>query len=150
MLKKISLLLLLCSLWGCDYKPLYLKKNDLGKLIKITTLNGDSKINKTIVSFLRLKDIKNINSGYTLVLNSTKRIDVVSKDKSGNPSVYRSTVIVDLLLSDANTTIKQKEFNSSFTYNNSQNKFDLSQYQKNIEINLINEIAEKIFIFLRS
>ncbi len=150
MLKKISLLLLLCSLWGCDYKPLYLKKNDLGKLIKITTLNGDSKINKTIVSFLRLKDIKNINSGYTLVLNSTKRIDVVSKDKSGNPSVYRSTVIVDLLLSDANTTIKQKEFNSSFTYNNSQNKFDLSQYQKNIEINLINEIAEKIFIFLKS
>tara|TARA_B100000795_G_C22649706_1_gene379821 strand:- start:71 stop:523 length:453 start_codon:yes stop_codon:yes gene_type:complete len=150
MLKKISLLLLLCSLWGCDYKPLYLKKNDLGKLIKITTLNGDSKINKTIVSFLRLKDNKNINSGYTLVLNSTKRIDVVSKDKSGNPSVYRSTVIVDLLLSDANTTIKQKEFNSSFTYNNSQNKFDLSQYQKNIEINLINEIAEKIFIFLRS
>ena len=150
MLKKISLLLLLCSLWGCGYKPLYLKKNDLGKLIKITTLNGDSKINKTIVSFLRLKDIKNINSGYTLVLNSTKRIDVVSKDKSGNPSVYRSTVIVDLLLSDANTTIKQKEFNSSFTYNNSQNKFDLSQYQKNIEINLINEIAEKIFIFLRS
>tara|TARA_B100000780_G_scaffold244562_1_gene188228 strand:+ start:1302 stop:1754 length:453 start_codon:yes stop_codon:yes gene_type:complete len=150
MLKKISLLLLLCSLWGCDYKPLYLKKNDLGKLIKITTLNGDSKINKTIVSFLRLKDNKNINSGYTLVLNSTKRIDVVSKDKSGNPSVYRSTVIVDLLLSDANTTIKQKEFNSSFTYNNSQNKFDLSQYQKNIEINLINEIAEKIFIFLKS
>ena len=89
MLKKISLLLLLCSLWGCDYKPLYLKKNDLGKLIKITTLNGDSKINKTIVSFLRLKDNKNINSGYTLVLNSTKRIDVVSTDKSGNPSVYR-------------------------------------------------------------
>ena len=91
-----------------------------------------------------------MNSGYTLVLNSTKRIDVISKDKSGNPSVYRSSVIVNLLLSDAKATIKQKEFNSSFTYNNTQNKFDLSQYQKNIEVNLINEISEKIFIFLKS
>ena len=143
-------MLLLCSLWGCDYTPIYLKKYDLGQLIKTTTLNGDPKINKIIISFLELKENKNMNSGYTLVLNSTKRIDVISKDKSGNPSVYRSSVIVNLLLSDAKATIKQKEFNSSFTYNNSQNKFDLSRYQKNIEINLINDIAEKIFIFLKS
>ena len=33
---------------------------------------------------------------------------------------------------------------------NTQNKFDLSQYQKNIELNLINEISEKIFIYLRT
>ena len=46
--------------------------------------------------------------------------------------------------------IKQKEFNSSFTYSNTQSKFDLSQYQKNIESNLINEISEKIFIYLRT
>tara|TARA_B110000027_G_scaffold109115_1_gene116467 strand:+ start:1229 stop:1681 length:453 start_codon:yes stop_codon:yes gene_type:complete len=150
MLKKISLLLLLCALWSCDYTPIYLKKSDLGQLIKTSTLNGDPKINKTIISFLGLKENKNMNSGYTLVLNSTKRIDVVSKDKSGNPSVYRSSVIVNLVLNDANKTIKKKKFNSSFTYNNSQNKFDLSRYQKNIEINLINDIAEKIFIFLKS
>ena len=150
MLKKISLLLLLCALWSCDYTPIYLKKSDLGQLIKTSTLNGDPKINKTIISFLGLKENKNMNSGYTLVLNSTKRIDVVSKDKSGNPSVYRSSVIVNLVLNDANKTIKKKKFNSSFTYNNSQNKFDLSRYQKNIEINLINDIEEKIFIFLKS
>ena len=143
-------MLLLCALWSCDYTPIYLKKSDLGQLIKTSTLNGDPKINKTIISFLGLKENKNMNSGYTLVLNSTKRIDVVSKDKSGNPSVYRSSVIVNLVLNDANKTIKKKKFNSSFTYNNSQNKFDLSRYQKNIEINLINDIAEKIFIFLKS
>ncbi len=143
-------MLLLCALWGCDYTPIYLKKSNLGQLIKTSTLNGDPKINKAIISFLGLKENKNMNSGYTLVLNSTKRVDVVSKDKSGNPSVYRLSVIVNLLLNDAKETIKKKEFNSSFTYNNSQNKFDLSRYQKNIEINLINDIAEKIFIFLKS
>ena len=30
------------------------------------------------------------------------------------------------------------------------NKFDLSQYQKNIETNLIDQIAEEIRIFLNS
>ena len=150
MLKKITLLLLLCSFWSCGYTSLYLKKNDLDQPIKITTLNGDPKINRMIMSFLGIKENKNIESGYTLILNSTKKIDTVSKDKSGNPSVYRSSIIVNFSLSNEDVIIKQKEFNSSFTYNNSQNKFDLSQYQKNIEVNLINEISEKIFIFLKS
>ena len=150
MLRKITLLLLLCSFGSCGYTPLYLKKNDLDRPIKIATLNGDLKVNKMIMSFLGIKENKNIESGYTLILNSTKKIDTVSKDKSGNPSVYRSSIIVNFSLSNEEVIIKQKEFNSSFTYNNSQNKFDLSQYQKNIEVNLINEISEKIFIFLKS
>ena len=150
MLKKISLLLLLCSLWNCGYTPLYLKKNDLDQPIKIAKLSGDSKINKMIMSFLGLKVDKNIKSGYTLVLESAKVIEIISKDKNGNPSVYRSSMKVNFLLSNDGKIIKQKEFNSTFAYNNSEDKFELSQYQKNIEINLINEISEKIVIFLRS
>ena len=150
MLKKITLLLLLCSFWSCSYTPLYLKKNDLDQPIKIATLNGDSKVNKMIMSFLGINENKDIESGYRLILNSTKKINVVSKDKAGNPSVYRSSIIVNFSLSNEEVIIKQKEFNSSFTYNNNQSKFDLSQYQKNIEINLVNEISEKIFIYLRT
>ena len=44
--------------------------------------------------------------------------------------------------------MKDKNFISDFTYNNKENKFDLSQYQKEIEENLINKIIEKIYIFL--
>ena len=149
MLKKITLLLLLCFFLSCGYEPLYLKKNNLEQIIKIATLSGDQKINKMIMSSLGIKEDKNAISGYTLKLKSKKKIDVISKDKNGNPSVYRSSVIINFSLTDEGTIIKQKEFNSSFTYNNSQNRFDLSQYQKNIELNLINEISEKIFIYLR-
>jgi hypothetical protein len=150
MLKKISLLLLFCFVWNCGYSPLYLKKNNLDKTIKIITLKGNPKINKMVMSFLGLKESKNIESTYALLLDSSKKIEVVSKDKNGNPSVYRSSIIINFLLSDNEKIIKQKEFNASFTYNNSQNKFNLFQYQKNIEVNLINEISEKIFIFLKS
>ena len=150
MLKKITLLSLICFFWSCGYEPIYLKKNDLKQQISAITLNGDQKINKIILSSLRIKEDKNSTSGYALILKSSKKIDVISKDDTGNPSIYRSSIIVNFSLTDHDTIIKQKEFNSSFTYNNNQSKFDLSQYQKNIELNLINEISEKIFIYLRT
>ena len=150
MLKKITLLLLLCLFLSCGYEPLYLKKNYLEKQINVITLNGDQKINKMIISSLGIKEDKNSTSGHALILKSSKKIDVISKDKTGNPSVYRSTIIVNLSVTDDDTIIKQKEFNLSFTYNITQNKFDFSQYQKNIELNLISEISEKIFIYLRT
>jgi len=150
MLKKITLLFLFCLFWSCGYTPLYLEKYNLDQPIKVITLNGDQKINKIIVSSLGLKIDKNIKSGYTLVLNSTKKIDIVSKDKNGNPLIYRTSVMVDFSLNNKESTIKQKKFNSSFTYNTTKNKFDLSQYQKSIQLDLINEISEKIFIYLRT
>jgi len=45
----------------------------LNQPIKIATLNGDPKVNKMILSFLGIKENKNIESGYTLILNSTKK-----------------------------------------------------------------------------
>tara|TARA_B110000881_G_scaffold21953_1_gene15936 strand:- start:40 stop:492 length:453 start_codon:yes stop_codon:yes gene_type:complete len=150
MLKKTTLLLLLCFFWSCGYEPLYLKKIDLDQKIKVITFSGDQKINKIIMSSLGIKEDRNLTSGYILTLKSSKKIDVVSKDKTGNPSAYKSSIIVNFSLTNEETIIKQKEFNSSFTYNNSQNKFSLSQYQRNVELNLINEISEKIFIYLRT
>ena len=150
MLKKTTLLLILCFFWSCGYEPLYLKKIDLDQKIKIVTFSGDQKINKIILSSLGIKEDRNSTPGYILALKSSKKIDVVSKDKTGNPSVYRSSIIVNFSLTNEGTIIKQKEFNSSFTYNNSLNKFSLSQYQKNIELDLINEISDKIFIYLRT
>ena len=150
MLKKITLLLLLCFFWSCGYEPLYLKKNDLKQTIKVVNIDGNQKINKFILSSLGIKEDKDLLTGYNLTLKSSKKIDIISKDKTGNPSTYRTSIIVNFSLTNEETIIKQKEFNSSFTYNNSQNKFDLSQYQKNIESNLIDEISEKIFIYLRT
>ena len=150
MLKKITLLLSLCFFWGCGYEPLYLKKNDYKQQINVITFSGDQKINKLIISFLGIKENRNLISGYILTLKSSKKIDVVSKDKTGNPSAYKSSIIVNFTLTNKETIIKEKEFNSSFSYNNSKDKFGLSKYQREVELNLINEISEKIFIYLRT
>ena len=151
MLKKTSILLILCFLFSCGYQPLYLKNNDLRDHISSVKLEGDKKINRTIISFLNLKENKDIKIGNELTLSSKKKIEVISKDKAGNPSTFRSILMVNVSLNDnKDKTIKQKKFSVSFSYNTVQNKFELSQYQKNIELNLIDEISEKIFIYLKS
>ena len=150
MAKKITLLLVIFLIWGCGYQPIYLKKNNSEQKIKTITLNGDQKINKIIINSLGIKEDRNLPTEYSLILKSLKKIDIISKDKSGNPLAYKTSIIVDISLTEKERIIKQKEFVSTFTYNASDNKFNLSQYQKNIELNLINEISEKIFIYLRS
>ena len=150
MTKKITLLLVIFLIWGCGYQPIYLKKNNSEQKIKTITLNGDQKINKIIINSLGIKEDRNLPTEYSLILKSLKKIDIISKDKSGNPTVYKTSIIVNFSLTEKERIIKQKKFDSSFTYNATDNKFNLSQYQKNIESNLINEISEKISIYLRS
>tara|TARA_B110000438_G_C15591386_1_gene554007 strand:- start:353 stop:802 length:450 start_codon:yes stop_codon:yes gene_type:complete len=147
MIKKIFILLILVTLTSCDYEPIYSKKNNTNELINKIELSGDKKINRAITSALNLKK-SNKKSGYKLILTSKKKIEIISKDKAGNASTLRTTIKVKTLLNRDDETLKEKNFNSSFTYNNMKNKFDLSQYQKNIETNLVNKIAKEIFIFL--
>ena len=43
---------------------------------------------------------------------------------------------------------KTKSFSKTFDYNNNSNKFELKQYEKDIENNLINKIVERSVIYL--
>ena len=101
---------------------------------------------------VQLKSLQNNDKkiGYDAKINSTKLLEVVSKDSSGNPSIYRLSVMVNLKLLDNQSIIKQRDFDKSFTFNDNENKFELAQYKKNIEMNLVNEVTEKIFIFISS
>ncbi len=150
MFKKISLILVFFSLYNCGYEPLYLKSENLNFSISKLSLQGDKKINRRIVSVLNLKENKEEKSIYEYVLISKKTVKIVSRDKKGNPSTYRMNISVKLSILNNDELIKGKIFNADFHYNNNINKFDLSQYEKDIEINLINEITDKIIIFLKS
>ena len=109
---------------------------------------GDKNINKSIISYLNIKNNNNRGAKYNLTLNSTRLVETVAKDKMGNASVYKTTIRVKLLMNEGDILIKTKTFMSDFIYNNNSNKFDFYQYQKNIDKNLINNLSEKILIFL--
>ena len=149
-IKKFIFFMIFVSLSNCGYESVFSKRNTNNISIKKIEMVGDKSISRKIISLSSLKENKKNISGYTLLLDSKKIIDVTAKDKSGNASIYRTTIITKLVLSDGDKIIKEKLFNLNFSYNDMTNKFDLSQYQENIEKNLIDKIAQEILIYLNS
>jgi|TARA_B110000971_G_C19924162_1_gene460715 hypothetical protein len=147
MIKKAFLYMLLLTLVACGYEPMLLNKNNLNNIIQSFQLEGNKKINKKIISSLNLKK-QNKKTGYNLIIKSNKVIETVSRDANGNIAVYKTKISVLVTLLNDDKIFKEKLFNVDFTYNDLENKFDLSQYQKDIELNLINEITENIVVFL--
>jgi len=150
-IKKFIYILILLALTNCGYQPIYNKSKNTNYSIKDIEIEGNKKINRKIITFANLKENNNQAYSYNVSLNSTKKIEIVSKDQAGTASIFRTTISVNLSLKDPNNKniiVKSKNFTSSFSYNNTKNKFDLQQYQKNIEENLIIKIAEEIIIFL--
>jgi len=152
-IKKLTFILIFFLLANCGYEAIYLKKNISNISINKIILEGNKQINRKIITQANLSKNNNETYAYDLTLISNKTIESTAKDNSGNTSVYKTTITVKFYLKDPNNQnqiFKEKDFTSSFSYNNMKNKFDLSQYQKNIENNLINKIAEEIIIFLSS
>ena len=94
------------------------------------------------------------NSGRTiskLVKNlnlSESKIIILAKDNSGNATSYKTNIIIQLSLTKDEKIMKNKRFEKNFTYSNLNNKFELSKYQKQVESNMINSLAQEIRIFL--
>lgn len=148
-IKKLLLIFFIFGLTSCGYEAIYSKNQKFNMSINDIKMEGDKRINKKIISLLNLRKNNNSNK-IKLKLNSSKKIEAISKDKLGNSSIYRMTIVVYLELNNDDKNLKKKEFSSNFAYNNIKNKFDLSEYQKSIELNLIDKISEEILIFLNS
>jgi hypothetical protein len=153
MIKKLFLVIFIFFLTNCGYEPLYTNKNN--SLIEFNSINtaGDEKINKRIISLMRINKKQNNSSLYSLLIDSNKKREILAKDTSGDITSYKLSLKVTLSIIDSinkEKVIKFKEFNSSYTYKNAENKFQLSQDEKNIIDNLIESSVRKIIIFLNS
>ena len=147
-MKKIFVnLILILMLSNCGYAPIYSNKNFNFDLNKITK-KENSKLNSNIAKNLRVfSNADNPNKIY-LKIDSKKVINIIAKDKKGNPSRYDMsiTMIVDVEYRENKTM--QKTFAENFNYNTSANKFELSQYEKEIEELLIDKIIEDCITYL--
>jgi hypothetical protein len=150
MIKKIIFLILILSLANCGYQPIFVKNSTNKFLIQEYELIGDKTVNRKIISQLNLKKNPNKKSGYVLALSSFKKIEIAAKDKTGNASKFNTNITVNIKISKNNNLIKEKSFSENYNYSNSENKFDLLQYQKNIDNNLIEKITEEIILFLNT
>ena len=148
-MKNLKYLFIFFFLLICGYTPIY--QTDQNSKIRLDIINysGDKKLGRSITKGIeRLKNNKSDNI-YDLNLIGSKRESVASKDKKGNISTYKMVIEVDFNLeSKENNKIFSKKFIKETTYNSMNNKFELSQYELNLEKNMISQILQDINIYL--
>ncbi len=146
-MKKI-LIILLYFLTSCGYQPMYVSNSYDDVSFKEVKLLGDKKINRQILSALKVKEDNNNDTLNNLELKSEEIISETSKDAKGQVTSYRTTIRVNYRIINNDKVISEKIINKDFSYNNKDNKFDLVEYQKEIKLSLVNEIIEELIIYI--
>jgi len=147
-MKKITLFLIFLLLASCGYQPIFSNKSS-NFLIEEIIHDKNDKISLKIKNRLNYLTLtKNYTKVIKLKLKSEKKIAISSKDSKGDPLVYKMTINTNMEIYSNDKITKQKNISKNFSYNNTENKFDLKQYEKTIEDNLIETIKEDIILIL--
>ena len=146
-MKKIIFVFLL-FLTSCGYQPLYSGKNTSDFLFNKILLEGNKNINRKIISTLSFKEVPDNFDYDELIIISNKKIVETSKNSKGQVTSYRTEINVEFKIVNNNEIMRQKNFSKDFSYNNLDNKFDLTSYQDEVENNLVNKIIEELIIFV--
>ncbi len=132
---------------SCGYKPIFSKNDELVLEFNKIITNGDKRINKQIFNNINIKE--NLSNNRELSLNTIYNIEETSKNSKGQVTTYRSIISTTLIITKDNKVIKSKYFINDFSYNNKDNKYELTKYQNEIKNNLISELSEEIILFLK-
>ena len=147
-MKKNIIILILSTfiITSCGYKSIYSSKNLNFNIIEFE-VTDKTKISRKIKSNLDSYKKNNSKNFYSIKINSKKEINIISKDSKGDPSNFVMNIISEITILNDEKIVKNKVFSESFNYKNSSNKFDLKQYEKNIEENLTDKIIENIISY---
>ena len=143
-MKKIFVLFLFIT--ACGYQPLYINKNS-NSFSKIEFI-GDKRIAREILNFASLKENSNSTNKSVIVLNVSENTIATSRDSKGKVTSYKTYITTIIEIKNNKKIIKNKKFEESFSYNNLDNKYDLSNYRKDVRKNLAKKIAEDLIIFI--
>ncbi len=149
-MKKIFLVLVIIFLNGCGYTPLYSSKDSNYKVISFKK-NLNNSLTNYIQNSIEVLSNENAVKSLKISLEYNENISIILKDSKGDPAKNRLNVVIDLSLFDnSDNLIISKKFSESFEYSIDDNKFNLKQYEKNIKLNLVEDITQQILVFLAS
>jgi|TARA_B100000902_G_scaffold380371_1_gene415692 outer membrane lipopolysaccharide assembly protein LptE/RlpB len=144
--KKIYLVLffsIILIINGCGYTSIYSSKSNSFKINNIEY--EDNKINQKIVK--SLKSISNNNSPnkINLIISSSKNKKILSKDRNGKIEKFELRIDLNVTYLDRTETLSMKQ-----NYNNFDNKFQLKEYEKIIENQLIDGLIDSLINYITS
>ena len=148
-MKKIIFISLIIFLSNCaGYKPIFTSDQTNFYIEKIE-ISDDSKHVRKLIKSLKPYSVDNGKQSITLKLDLDKQENIIMKDAKGDPASYEIKIELKVDVITMNGTNKLN-FKENFTFNNQSNKFELNQYKKNMETNLMNKIFENLILELRA
>ena len=143
----LSLFLILIISQSCGFKPIYSSAN---LDIKINEIEYEPNIlNKQVVQTLGALSNPEGTREYNVRINTLKEKNIVSKNSKGETETYEIKIILQFEVYNDNFK-NSKNFTSKIKYSNNDNKFELNQYEMEIEKQIINDLIEEIIFFFSS
>tara|TARA_B100000795_G_scaffold204345_1_gene157934 strand:+ start:601 stop:1065 length:465 start_codon:yes stop_codon:yes gene_type:complete len=150
MLKKTFLLLVILFVSSCGYKAIHSKKNVIDYDFSISKLNfiGNRDVNLKIKEKLNNYTLNKKNRDFELEVSSFVKKEVLAKNISGDPTSFKSTIIINIKVLIENKFKNNLQIIENFNYNNNDNKFDLKKYETEIRNNLAETAIDKLIFKL--
>ena len=150
-MKKICLLVLVLFLTNCSgYKPIFSTK-DVNFFIDKIIITDNDKISYKIKKKLKPYSSENTNKiKINLNINSSKEIKIIAKDNKGDALMFNLIINSSIEILSNDIIEKKYKFVEKFTFKNQTNKFELEQYKRSLEEELIDKIFEKLILNLRT
>lgn len=146
-MKKILLLLLiLTTLIGCGFKPIYSSNKSDIKIINIET--GQNLLSKKFAKKLKTFSNGESNNQISIKLNIKKEKLIKAKSKKNIPTIFELQVNLILTITDQENAQKTEELTIRTSYNNNDDKFELSRYERKIEDAALNQLFLDVIRFL--
>ena len=129
----------------CDYKPIY-SQNNQNFGIKIIEFN-ENRSNKILATRLNNYSYKKNNLFlYELKLLTSENKLVLSKDTKGDPLMLGLKINLKIEVYEKDKLVMKKEYNEQFNYQNLSKKFELSNYESEIRLNIYDKMISRILI----
>ena len=146
-MKKLTLILIFIFVANCGFSPIYVSnENSIFQSIKKIELKGSQNIGERIKNSLNIKT--NNKNNYLIILDSLIEKTSISKNSSNITTGFMMVLNVKISILENDEIILNRNFKKNFTYNNRDNKFELLNYERSIEENLISEISDEIILYL--
>jgi len=134
-------------LLGCDYSPIYSKKNNYNFKIEKIEFNGDAEINNLIDKKFKKYTKKTSDKKFDIFTSSSYKRISQSKNLSGKTTNYLITIETDFKITKENKT-KTLIFKEEFLIKNFSNKFEENNFEKIKKENAIDLIISKLIVQL--
>ena len=149
-MKKIIVIFISILLTNCSgYKPIYSSKGFNFYLDEIK-FSSDDRISQKIVKKLKpYRTSSNEKQKINLEINSSKELRTIAKDAKGNDATFEIVIKSNIKVIDESFNITNISIEERFVHNNQTNKFELKQYRKNIEDDIIDIILNKFLVKMK-